>query len=128
MPTIIDKKGNIEHTRGDILPLDITFQEEDKSNYVFKKGDVVRFKVFNKKDCNSVQIQKDAIVEAETTVVTIDLTKEDTTIGELITKPVEYWYEVELNPDTAPITPIGYTVNEGAKLFTLTPEGADKHD
>ena len=128
MPTIIDKKGNIEHTRGDVLPLDITFTNEDETDYVFKKGDVVRFKVFKKKDCNCVEIQKDVVVETETTIVPIDLTKEDTKIGELINKPVEYWYEVELNPDTAPQTPIGYTVSEGAKLFVLTPEGADKRD
>lgn len=128
MPTIIDEKGNIEHTRGDILPLDITFQNNDKTDYIFKKGDVVRLKIFKRNDHNSVELQKDVTAVEETTKVSIDLTGEETKLGEIINKPVEYWYEVELNPDTTPQTPIGYTVSEGAKLVTLTPEGADKND
>lgn len=128
MPTIIDEKGNIEHTRGDILPLSVTALNEDGTDYIFKIGDVVRFTIYRKKDCSCVELQKDVVVDEQKKEVYIDLTSEDTTIGELISKPAIYNYEVELNPDTAPQTIIGYTVADGPKLFTLTPEADDKND
>jgi hypothetical protein len=50
------------------------------------------------------------------------LSKEDTKIGKKVNKPVDYWYEVELNPDTYPQTIVGYD-EDGAKIFKLYPEG-----
>lgn len=93
--------------------------------HTFNKGDVVRFKVFKKKDCGCVEIQKDITVSEQTTHIDIELTSDDTKIGELINKPVDYWYEVELNPDTKPQTVIGYD-EAGEKIFKLYPEGNDK--
>lgn len=118
---------NIEVTRGDVLPLTIsTLNEDKKTNYVFQKDDVVRLKVFKARDCGCVEIQKEVKVEEPTEEVEITLTREETKIGDLIKKPVDYWYEVELNPDTSPQTIIGYEKEKGAKLFTLLPEGGDK--
>lgn len=94
--------------------------EED---YEFKAGDVVRLNVHGKKDCDNVVLKKDVVVAAPTMAVDIALEKEDTKIGEVISKPVEYWYEVELNPDTKPQTIIGYDDESGAKVFKLYPEG-----
>lgn len=128
MPTIFDKKGNIEHTRGDILPLGISTTNDDGSDYIFEVGDVVRFSIYKQGDCGCVELQKNVVVSEATKEVLIDLTKEDTKIGELISEPVVYNYEVELNPDTRPQTIIGYTVKDGAKLFTLTPEAGKKND
>ena len=51
----------------------------------------------------------------------------ETKFGEVINKPKQYWYEVELNPETSPQTIIGYD-EEGAKLFTIYPEGSDKSE
>ena len=48
----------------------------------------------------------------------------ETKFGEVINKPVDYWYEVELNPETKPQTIIGYD-EDGAKVFKLFPEGRD---
>ena len=125
MYKIID--GNIEVTRGDGLPLSISTSNKDGSPYTFQERDVIRVKVFERKDCGCVVLQKDTIVETATTSVNVDLTKEETKIGELISRPIDYWYEVELNPDTDfPQTIIGYTKEKGAKLFTLLPEGGDK--
>ena len=62
--------------------------------------------------------------EAEATAVTIFLGKEETTIGEITSKPKDYWYEVELNPETLPQTIIGYD-EDGAKVFKLFPEGRE---
>jgi hypothetical protein len=56
--------------------------------------------------------------------VEIFLGEEDTKIGEVISKPKDYWYEVELNPFDHPQTIIGYD-EDGAKVFKLFPEGDD---
>ena len=97
---------------------------DGETNYQFKIGDVVRLKVFAKKDCADVVLQKDTTVTEATDTVAIILDKEDTTIGEVISKPVDYWYEVELNPETQPQTIIGYD-EDGAKVFKLFPEGGE---
>lgn len=119
----VNDDKSIYVTRGDILAFKVT-SDYYGENYVFQAGDIVRMKVFEKKGCDCVMLQKDFIVEADTEEVTITLTGSDTKIGELIHKPKDYWYEVELNPLTNPQTIIGYD-EDGAKVFRLFPEGAD---
>lgn len=114
----------ISLTRGDAATIEIKAKNSDGTDYVFKVNDVVRFKVFKNKDCGCVVLQKDTKVMEEKNSINIDLTKEDTKIGEIISKPASYWYEVELNPDTNPQTIIGYD-EDGAKVFMLYPEGGD---
>ena len=92
--------------------------------YTFRPGDVVRLKVFGKKNCANVVLQKSVKVTEETTQVGIFLDGNDTKFGDVISKPTDYWYEIELNPDTKPQTIIGYD-EEGAKIFKLFPEGKD---
>ena len=96
---------------------------------MFKVGDVLRFKVFKKNLCSAVVLQKDFTIEEDSTVAEITLNAEDTKIGNIINKYVDYWYEIELNPDTAPQTLVGYEVSEKGeikeKIFRLLPEGAD---
>ena len=53
--------------------------------------------------------------------VTFELTKEDTTIGELIAKPKTYQYDICVNEDQ---TILGYD-DAGAKEFILYPEGSN---
>ena len=115
----------IHLTRGDVACIEIKAFNTDGTDYVFQVGDVVRFKVFKKRDCGCVEIQKDVVAETEGASVDVRLTSEDTKIGGIINKPAEYWYEVVLNPDTNPQTIIGYDT-EGEKKFILYPEGADK--
>ena len=117
---------SIHITRGDIGLLSVT-ADSGNAAYVFAKGDIVRFKVYEKKGCDCVVLMKDFTVEEETEKVDILLTGDDTRIGELIHKPKDYWYEVELNPDTNPQTIIGYDDN-GAKVFRLYPEGKEIED
>lgn len=117
----------IHITRGDVGTIKITTTEHDGTNYTFKAGDVVRFKVFKVKECNCVAIQKDVIVGAEATEVNVQLTSDETKIGDLINKPATYWYEVELNPETNCQTIIGYD-EEGAKELILYPEGGSLDD
>lgn len=111
-------------TRGDMLAVSVSAEDNTGGDYTFKRGDTLRFKVFEKKGCDCVLLQKDFLVEEDTKAVEILLTGSDTKMGELIHKPRDYWYEVELNPDTAPQTIIGYD-EDGAKVFRLFPEGAD---
>ena len=114
---------SIYATRGDIVFFSVSAQD-DGVPYHFQPGDVVRIKVFAKKNAEDVVLQKYFPVTENTENLEIFLNEADTKIGEVISKPVDYWYEVELNPDTDPQTIIGYD-EDGAKVFKLFPEGAD---
>lgn len=115
---------SIHITRGDIGVIEVTANKNEQESYMFQRGDVVRFKVYPKKNHANVMLLKEVTVESETEVVSINLERNDTKLGEIINKPTVYWYEVALNPDTIPQTIIGYDIN-GPKLFTLYPEGGD---
>ena len=120
---VVNEDLTIYCTRGDAGAFSVSATHGD-TNYTFRTGDVVRFKVFVKKNCADVVLQKDVEVTEETVAVEVVLSGEDTTIGEVISKPTDYWYEVELNPDTYPQTIIGYD-NNGEKVFKLFPEGGE---
>lgn len=121
------EKGNIYITRGDMLPLSISMLNQDKSQYLFKAGEVIGFKVIEKENMANVLVDKRFKIEEDTEFVDIDLLSEDTRIGELINEPEEYWYEIELNPDTSETnTIVGYDQKKGAPLFVLLPEGGNK--
>lgn len=111
------KDETIHITRGDSGTIELSIED-----YIFKVGDIVEFRVYNKKGLNQVPlINKKIEIDQEQEVVNIELDSNDTKIGELANKETEYWYEIELNNDK---TVIGYDEN-GAKLFILYPEGAD---
>lgn len=120
---------NIDITRGNILPLTIDALNEDKSKYEFKVDDIIRFTIMEAKNVNNILLQKDFKVEEASTEQEITLTAEEMKIGELVNKPIKYWYEIEVNPDTDYTqTIIGYTKEEGAAVLTILPEGGDKVD
>ena len=119
----LNEDKSIYVTRGDIVAFAVS-ADYGAEKYTFKAGDVVRFKVTGKKNCENVVLQKDFAAEDGTDTVAILLTEQDTKIGDVISKPTDYWYEVELNPNTDPQTIIGYD-EDGAKIFRLYPEGAD---
>ena len=109
-------------TRGDIASIEVAASQEDGSPFVFRKGDVVRLTVYKENGCGCVVLKKDVKVETATEVVTIQLNKRDTCFCDIINEPVDYWYDIKLNPETEPQTIIGYD-GEGAKVFRLFPEG-----
>ena len=116
---------SIYATRGDIVFFKVSARDEETDTPLkFKAGDTVRFKVFGKKNASKVVLQKDFPVTDTCEQVEIFLEEKDTKIGEVISKPTDYWYEVELNPDYEAQTIIGYDEN-GPKVFRLFPEGAD---
>lgn len=122
--------NSIFANRGDVVFFSVEAQEkttetdENGEPYIFQPGDVVRMTVYGKKNANNVVMQKDFPVFAESESVAIFLSEEDTKLEETISKPKEYWYEIVLNPESNPQTIIGYD-EEGAKVFTLYPEGDD---
>lgn len=122
---VINEDKSIYLTRGDVASIVVSATSSTGGMYKFAVGDVVRLKVFEKKGCDCVLLIKDVTVEEEAESVNIYLEKDDTKIGGLIHKPTDYWYEVELNPLTAPRTIIGYD-EDGAKVFRLFPEGGDE--
>lgn len=120
----IDSDKTICLTRGDIAVLEVGAEELEGNEHKFQGGDVVRFTVVERNHYDSIVLQKEAIAEDGATSVEIQLTSEDTRIGEPIHKPKDFWYEVEVNPDTYPQTIIGHDKN-GPKIFRLFPEGDD---
>ena len=118
---IINEDMTIECTRGDAATFTVG-ANVGGTPYTFREGDVVRFSVCAKKNYSNVVLQKDTVVKSATEAVEIHLDSKDTKFGDGINKATEYWYEVELNPDTYPQTIIGHT-EDGAKVFMLYPEG-----
>lgn len=118
------EENTIHITRGDVAGIKVTAKNQDGSNYTFNIGDMIRFKVFEKNKCENIKIQKDVGILEETEIVEVILESSDTKIDDLINKPKDYWYEVELNPDSAPQTILGYD-DDGAKIFKIYPEGSD---
>ncbi len=119
----LNEDKSIYATRGDIVFFSVS-ADDDGVPHQFLAGDVVRIKVYGKKNAENVVLQKDFPVTENTESVEIFLTEEDTKIDEVISKPKDYWYEVELNPYDNPQTIIGYD-EDGAKVFKLFPEGDD---
>ena len=120
----INEDNSIYVTRGDMAYIKVTCKKNGEP-YTFQVGDVVRFNVCVKKKCDEVVLQKDFPVTAVTQGVDIVLDGVDTKIGKVISKPVDYWYEVVLNPFDNPQTIIGYD-QEGTRVFRLYPEANDK--
>ena len=119
-----DKSKTICVTRGDAGNLAVNANLDGGGQYTFKKGDVIRFRVFKAQKCGETVILKDVVVDEERPKVIIPLSKTDTKIGGVINAPVDYWYNIELNPDTTPHTMIGYD-DDGQKIFRLFPKGGD---
>ena len=120
---VINEDNSIYVTRGDVVFFSV-IAEDEGTNYVFQPGDVVRIKVYGRKDTENVVLQKDFAIFTATESVDIYLSEADTKFGDVISKPTDYWYEIELNPNTEPQTIIGYD-EDGAKVFKLFPEGDD---
>jgi hypothetical protein len=117
---VVNDDLTIECTRGDAGSFSVG-ANVGGTPFTFRNGDIVRFTVCRKKDYSDVMLQKDVLVTGATELVDIHLDSEDTKFGDVISKATEYWYTIELNPDTQCQTIIGHD-KDGAKVFTLYPE------
>ena len=100
-----------------------TVQKIDDAGNIenFEKDDKVIFSVKENFSNSDVLIRKIIQVEETCNEVVIELTKKDTTIGNLIAKPKTYQYDICVNEDE---TILGYD-DAGAKEFILYPEGSN---
>ena len=121
---VIQDDKTICLTRGDIAIIEIRASLGETEEYVFQPNDVIRLRVVEKKRYDLLVLQKEVVIESETPMVEMFLSREDTKIGTIINKPKDYWYEIELNPDTSSQTIVGYD-EQGPKIFRLFPEGVD---
>ena len=111
----------IKINRGDLLEFDLSIKTDDNTPYTFQNGDKVIFSVYGKNKMNeNAVLLKEVDATPNTTSITISCSSEETKIGDLINKQVEYWYEIELNNE---YTVIGYD-DDGAKKLILFPEGS----
>ena len=123
----IDSDKTIHLNRGDIAVIEASAMNEEggqAEKHTFSDGDIIRLTVYEKKQYDRIVLRKEVEAKAGEQAVDISLSKNDTKIGELINKPVDYWYEIELNPDTMPQTLVGHD-KDGPKIFRLYPEGDD---
>ena len=109
----------IETNRGNSLTLNFSIQDEEGEDYIFQDGDIVTFGIYEKKGLNKEPVlYKNYTPVVGSNEITISATKEEMTIGEMINKKREYWYEISLNDETI----IGYDYRNAKKLI-LYPEG-----
>lgn len=120
---VVHNDMTIYATRGDVVYFPVEKKVGD-AKYLFQAGDIVRIKICEKKNYSKVFLLKDFVVEESTTSVSIFLSKWEMKFGPIIHKATDYWYEVELNPDTYPDTFIGHNEN-GPAIFKLFPEAKD---
>jgi hypothetical protein len=86
--------------------------------YQFQVGDTIDFVIYEKNGYDRTPMSHKHIeVESTSDSVTIELTGEDTTFGEISNKPTTYWYDITLN-DTNTI--ICYN-EDGAREFIIYP-------
>lgn len=117
------EKNKILVNRGDFGIIDFRIPLDATTDYTFEVGDVISFGVYPTSQYEKVPlIYKEIKIEEEgITSVEIVLESEDTKIGNIINKPVQYWYEIQLNKEQ---TVLGYD-KDGPKIFMLYPEGSD---
>ncbi len=102
----------------------ITVRKKNKNTGEFEKfnaGDKVVLSVKQNFAEEEPAIRKIIEVTEETDSVTFSLSKDDTTIGELISEPVTYQYDIAINDDN---TILGYD-DDGPKKFIVYPEGSN---
>ena len=115
------KDKEIHINRGDRLLFGFSIDNKG-TDYIFQEGDRLKFSIYEKKGMDKPPVlQKEIIPIVGLTSVDIDIPGSEMKIGELTNKPIEYWYEIELNDEE---TIIGYD-EDGAKRLILYPEGAD---
>lgn len=119
----IVEKNTLLLNRGDTVIFSFS-AEKDGVQYTFKQGELLRLKVYGRKNADKVFLRKDFPVLTDSAEIKLELTGDETKFGPVISKPTEYWYEIELNPDTIPQTVLGYD-EDGPKIFMLYPEGSD---
>lgn len=125
---VVNEDLSIYATRGDTVFFKVKAKVRDSEEaFLFSKGDVLRICITQKKNTAAVMLDKRFAVTEEADSYTILLTGKEMKFGSVTAKAVDFWYEIELNPDTNPQTIVGYD-EDGPKVFRLFPEGVSPND
>lgn len=125
---VVNEDLSIYATRGDTVFFKVKAKVRDSEEaFLFSKGDVLRICITQKKNTAAVMLDKRFAVTEEADSYTILLTGKEMKFGNVTAKAVDFWYEIELNPDTNPQTIVGYD-EDGPKVFRLFPEGVSPND
>ncbi len=112
--------STINLTRGDSLNINLSLELVDGTAYEFKQGDKIIFSVYEKNKMSEPAILlKTFIVNQNGENFDLNFTSQETRFGPFINKPIDYWYEIELNDE---YTVVGYD-ETGAKILKIYPEG-----
>lgn len=115
----IDNEKTIEISRGDSATIELTIPLSTTDNYEFEVGDIIKLRVYEKNGYNKEPVlEKDFEVDEATEKVNIVLSEEDTMFAPILNKAQTYWYDISLNETQ---TIVGYTEEDGPKLFIVTP-------
>lgn len=119
---INDETKLIEITRGDIGGINLSVVD-----YTFKANDTIQLNIYNARRMNRLPVfTKEWVVTEPTETFNIQLSSQDTKFGEMKSRPIDYWYEIQLNGNQ---TIIGFDdeknedSKKGEKIFRLYPEG-----
>lgn len=115
----------IQINRGDSTTFKISAKDTSGTSYEFNTGEKVKLAITERKNEDNVVFEKTITVAEDGYYVYIPISSEESKIGEIINKPVTYWYEISvltLNNEIQTI--IGYDDN-GPKEFILNPEAGD---
>lgn len=117
----IDEKDNnhLYITRGDTLVFDMQITDCNGEIYTFGENDIVTFSAYKNLKQQAL-ILKDFVAEAGENAIRIEVDSEEMKIGELISTPRNYNYEIILNGVS---TVQGYVPGKRSTL-TLLPEGS----
>ena len=119
----IDKDGTtLLVTRGDKGSVKVKKKISEGVFEPFYKDDVVSFSLKSNFGDSEPVLRKKVTVSENTDVVTFEFSKDDTTIGELISSPVKYQNDIAINDD---LTILGYDDLTGPKYLKLFPEGSN---
>ena len=126
----INEDNSIYATRGDSWRIELDI-DADGWSWGINPGDIFRFTVMQKNNVSEIFLQKDfeydGDAEPRSVSVSLDFYGDETKIGEAISKPKDYWYEIEhleKQGDETVVsvhTLIGYD-EDGAKVLKLFPE------
>ena len=117
-----DDKTTIKCTRGDKGSIIVRKKIRDGEYEPYYPNDKVAFSIKNNFGDSEVVLRKIIEVKEKCDFVTFDFDKNDTSIGELISSPQKYQYDIAVNDD---ITILGYDDETGPKYFILYPEGSN---
>ena len=126
---IIDEDNTtIKMTRGQSGFITFSTLTPEGELYTFKRNDIIRLNITKEGRENMIVMSIDTRIEEDTNEASIFIASSDSTIGPVINKPVNYWYDIELNPDSSLAQMLlGYDDN-GPKIFRLYPESVKEEE